>query len=277
MHCGHRADRLPFAPEAGSRLGLGRAVLTRAGFKVACAIAVALLLGRGRYLVTSDRLEAAQLWPVTAPALLGEYEGVTPCADCGGIELSVAFYVQNLFDTNSGTFRALETYRATADGDRSFTSNGRWNTVSGIEFDRAGWIGQLVFDERGRTLCVQRTAADTLVLLERDCRPPTTRATPVLRQKYASPVNRFVGVSIGDRDVADAAEFAVIRRTKTTGIPVTLVEIVTAERRDTTDPQFRLCLDVSDGDKRATILAVIVRGEHERYSLMLWEAAACRN
>jgi hypothetical protein len=252
-------------------------VFTRTGIGWACAIAGGVLLGGAGDLAISAVLEAAQVWPVTAPAMLGEYEGLTPCADCSGIELNVSFYVQNLFDLNSGTFKALETYVATPDGNRALSSNGRWNTVSGLDFDRAGWIGQLVFDERGRTLCVQRTAPDTLVLLERDCQPPTTRAAPVLRQKYASPVNRFVGVSAADRDVADAAAFAVIRRTKTTGKPVSLVEIVTAERREAADPQFRLCLDVSDGETRTTILAVIVRGEPDRFSLMLWETAACRN
>jgi uncharacterized lipoprotein NlpE involved in copper resistance len=217
----------------------------------------------------------AQLWPVTPPALLGEYQGVTPCADCSGIELTVSFYVQNLFDTNSGTFRALETHQATADGDHAFTSNGRWTTMAGVDFDRAGWIGQLVFDERGRTLCVERTGPDTLILLERDCQQPTSRATPILRQKSVRPFSAFVEVSSTEAGVTDAAAFAVVRRTKTSGVPVSVIEILSAERRDAPAPQFRLCLDVTDGGQRSSVLTIVVRDELDQFSLMLWEPARC--
>lgn len=47
------------------------------------------------------------------------YQGVLPCADCGGLDTT-------LFLEKDGTFILQETYRDTKDGDKTFASYGLW-------------------------------------------------------------------------------------------------------------------------------------------------------
>jgi len=47
------------------------------------------------------------------------YQGVLPCADCGGLETA-------LFLDEDGTFVLQETYRGTKDGDQTFADYGKW-------------------------------------------------------------------------------------------------------------------------------------------------------
>ena len=47
------------------------------------------------------------------------YQGVLPCADCGGLDTA-------LFPDEDGTFVLQETYRGTKDGDQTFADYGKW-------------------------------------------------------------------------------------------------------------------------------------------------------
>ena len=52
-------------------------------------------------------------------AMKQSYQGVLPCADCGGLDTS-------LFLDEDGTFVLQETYRDTKDGDQTFADYGKW-------------------------------------------------------------------------------------------------------------------------------------------------------
>jgi copper homeostasis protein (lipoprotein) len=52
-------------------------------------------------------------------AMQQSYQGVLPCADCGGLDTS-------LFLDEDGTFVLQETYRDTKDGDQTFADYGKW-------------------------------------------------------------------------------------------------------------------------------------------------------
>lgn len=58
------------------------------------------------------------------------FQGMLPCADCGGMEMS-------LFLDKDGSFVLKSIYRATRDGDRSFAEYGRWQRTA----DRLVLIG----------------------------------------------------------------------------------------------------------------------------------------
>ncbi|MDW5501902.1 envelope stress response activation lipoprotein NlpE [Pseudomonas lundensis] len=52
-------------------------------------------------------------------AMQQSYQGVLPCADCGGLDT-------DLFLDKDGTFVLQETYRGTKDGDQTFADYGKW-------------------------------------------------------------------------------------------------------------------------------------------------------
>ncbi|MGB8667610.1 MAG: envelope stress response activation lipoprotein NlpE [Serratia inhibens] len=52
-------------------------------------------------------------------AMQQSYQGVLPCADCGGLDTA-------LFLDEDGTFVLQETYRETKDGDQTFADYGKW-------------------------------------------------------------------------------------------------------------------------------------------------------
>ncbi len=63
--------------------------------------------------------------PVSAKKVLAVYEGVLPCADCQGIRTELT-----LFDEDF-SYKLVETYLGTPEGDRSFSSDGAWTTLRG--------------------------------------------------------------------------------------------------------------------------------------------------
>jgi len=57
-----------------------------------------------------------------AKPLLAAYEGVLPGADCAGLKTELTLYKDN-------TYYLRETYLATRDGDKTYTSAGKWQIV----------------------------------------------------------------------------------------------------------------------------------------------------
>ena len=62
---------------------------------------------------------------VSVKKIFAAYEGVLPCADCQGIRTELTLFEEDL------TYRLVETYLGTPDGDRTFESDGTWSTVQG--------------------------------------------------------------------------------------------------------------------------------------------------
>lgn len=74
---------------------------------------------------------------VTVKKILALYEGILPCADCQGIRTKLT-----LFDEDF-TYRLVEVYLGTPDGDRTVESGGTWTTLQGTGEYPTGTIYRL--------------------------------------------------------------------------------------------------------------------------------------
>ncbi|MFA4905135.1 MAG: copper resistance protein NlpE N-terminal domain-containing protein [Candidatus Margulisiibacteriota bacterium] len=83
--------------------------------KLGILLAVGLLL-IGSFIVYQNRIRLEQMRATT-------YEGQLPCADCSGLKTELTLYRQN------NTYYLRETYVATRDGDKTFTTTGKWKTA----------------------------------------------------------------------------------------------------------------------------------------------------
>ncbi len=97
--------------------------------------------GRVAPTVTSAEDRVAPV--VSVKKILAVYEGVLPCADCQGIRTELT-----LFDGDF-TYRLVETYLGTPDGDRTVESDGRWSLLRPDRRDPEVAIYQLRPDEPG--------------------------------------------------------------------------------------------------------------------------------
>ncbi len=82
--------------------------------------------------------------------------------------------------------------------------------------------------------------------------------------------------SVSDKDVRAAANFAIKNRSRSTGKTFTLVRIVKAEVQVVAGLNYRVCMTVREGRKRAkTITAVVYKDLRNRRSLSQWKAGGC--
>lgn len=82
--------------------------------------------------------------------------------------------------------------------------------------------------------------------------------------------------SVADKDVRKAANFAVNTRSRSTGKMLTLVRIVKAEVQVVAGLNYRVCMTVREGRKRAkTVTAVVYKDLRNRRSLSRWKAGGC--
>ena len=82
--------------------------------------------------------------------------------------------------------------------------------------------------------------------------------------------------SVTDKDVRAAANFAVKNRSRSTGKSLTLAKIVKAEVQVVAGLNYRVCMTVREGRKRAkTITAVVYKNLQNRRSLSRWKAGGC--
>lgn len=83
-------------------------------------------------------------------------------------------------------------------------------------------------------------------------------------------------VSVTDKDVRRAANFAVSARSRSTGRTFTLVRIVKAEVQVVAGLNHRVCMTVREGRKRArSVTAVIYKDLRNRRSLSRWKTGGC--
>jgi len=89
--------------------------------KLGILLAVGLLL-LGSLLAYQHRIRIEQILRYD-PKMQATYEGMLPGADCAGLRTELTLYRQN------HTYYLRETYVATRDGDKTFTSTGKWKMV----------------------------------------------------------------------------------------------------------------------------------------------------
>jgi len=85
-----------------------------------------------------------------------KYEGILPCADCAGLKTELALNRDN-------TYSLKETYLATRDGDKAFSSTGRWRRI----MDGKREILQLSYDKPQSLYNFFQKDADHLVVIDR--------------------------------------------------------------------------------------------------------------
>ena len=82
--------------------------------------------------------------------------------------------------------------------------------------------------------------------------------------------------SVADKDVRKAANVAVTSRSRSTGKTLTLVRIVKAEVQVVAGLNYRVCMTVREGRKRArTVTAIVYKDLKNRRSLSRWKSGGC--
>ena len=75
--------------------------------------------------------------PAGEHTVLSQYEGVLPCADCGGIRTQITLFA------DTAMYRMTETYLGTAQPDSTRQTQGAWTTVHGMEGNADAIVYQL--------------------------------------------------------------------------------------------------------------------------------------
>jgi copper homeostasis protein (lipoprotein) len=87
------------------------------------------------------------------------YEGILPGADCAGLKTELTVF-------EDGSFFLKETYLATRDGDKTFTSSGKWQKRA----SKGRAIIQLNYDKPKEVYNFMVKDADHLVVIDRQMR-----------------------------------------------------------------------------------------------------------
>jgi len=92
-----------------------------------------------------------------APGTTTTYVGILPGADCAGLKTELTLY-------QDGTYFLRETYLATRDGDKAFTSSGRWQKIRSGKRD----IIQLNYDKPQEIYNFLQKDADHIVVIGKE-------------------------------------------------------------------------------------------------------------
>ncbi|MDD4178976.1 MAG: copper resistance protein NlpE [Candidatus Margulisbacteria bacterium] len=101
-----------------------------------------------------------------AKPLLVAYEGVLPGADCAGLKTELTLYKDN-------TYFLRETYLATRDGDKTYTSSGKWQALKSGKHE----IIQLNYDKPQDIYNFLQKDADHLEVVGKDLKQIDIPAT----------------------------------------------------------------------------------------------------
>jgi copper homeostasis protein (lipoprotein) len=124
-------------------------------------LAVAVLLSAGLFIVAGQK----------PPSLT--FVGTLPGADCAGLKTELTLYQDH-------TYFLRETYLATRDGDKTFTSSGTWQKLRPGKYD----VIQLNPDKPEEKYNFLITDADHLLVVGKEMRPiPTPMNLTLTRQK----------------------------------------------------------------------------------------------
>ncbi|MDD5382405.1 MAG: copper resistance protein NlpE, partial [Candidatus Margulisbacteria bacterium] len=91
------------------------------------------------------------------PGSTTTYEGILPGADCAGLKTELTLYKDN-------TYFLKETYLATRDGDKTYTSFGRWQKIKSGQRD----VIQLNYDKPKEIYNFLQMDPDTIVVIDKE-------------------------------------------------------------------------------------------------------------
>jgi len=112
------------------------------------------------------------------------FVGVLPGADCAGLKTELTLYKDN-------TYFLRETYLATKDGDKSYTSSGKWRKLKPAKYE----IIQLNFDKPEEVYNFLIADADHLLVVGREMTPIRTPMNLTLTRKKKPRLSRHTPFS----------------------------------------------------------------------------------
>lgn len=80
-----------------------------------------------------------------AKEMIASYEGTSPGADCSALKTTIVLYKGCC--GAMGTYDMTDIYIATKDGDKTFTSKGKWQYIKGTKKDKEAIVLQLNYDK----------------------------------------------------------------------------------------------------------------------------------
>lgn len=114
--------------------------------------------------------------------LVGIYEGIIPCADCKGIKTELTLY-QDIANAENNTYILKETYLTDKTGDTTFTSNGKWDILKGIQSDNNATVYFLNYEDPDEARYFLKRGADSVEMLDKDQKAIPSAVNYVLTRK----------------------------------------------------------------------------------------------
>lgn len=99
--------------------------------------------------------------------LVGIFEGVLPCADCGGIKTELTLY-QDAANADNNSYILKETYLAVNTGDTIFISKGKWDVLKGMKADKDASIFFLNYDKPDEAKYFLKQGDTAIVMLDKE-------------------------------------------------------------------------------------------------------------
>lgn len=115
--------------------------------------------------------------------LIGRYQGTLPCADCSGLDTELRLYAKSKFEMTDAFYVETSTYRATRNGDVSYSDRGLWAVLKGSAVDPNATVYQLNPDNpSGSQAYLVKESGAALESLDRKLGPIDTKMNLTLRR-----------------------------------------------------------------------------------------------
>ena len=125
--------------------------------------------------------------PEAVATLRGPFTGTLPCADCSGIQTELNLFVPRS-PNSPGIYHLRQTYLATRDGDRTFTSMGRWEEQHGVAGDPKAILIVLDPYKSDQQKSFLQVSDDVLRLLDRSqAEAPSSKPQQLVRSAGTNP------------------------------------------------------------------------------------------
>lgn len=223
---------------------------------------------------------AAAQTPAKAPAapeqvLIGEYEGVLPCADCTGLRTRLALSAPRSATPDEGTFVLTETYEGR---DVTNRTTGTWKLVRGTGTDKQAVVYQLNPSQSQPPQYWLRASDAELRPLDSRRRELPGRGNVPIRRVSLTPAalpGGYRAARADDVQVQMAATFAAGQQLEKSPT-LTVQRIVRAESQVVAGINFRICLSVKRNETPETAEAVVYQDLKGQMSLTSWTWGGCK-
>lgn len=113
---------------------------------------------------------------------IGSFEGVIPCADCGGIRTELTLY-QDIANSDNNSYTLTETYLGGKTGDTTFTSSGKWDILKGMPSDKEATIYFLNYEEPDDARYFLKQSDSAVLMLDKDQKIIASNLNYLLKRK----------------------------------------------------------------------------------------------